>query len=148
MNRKYLVISGIFLITLGIISTSGAFAEKSAYKSGYDHGCDDVGLPPQDRYINQPEKGPGYHTKQFMKGYDDGYATCKEAGTTENAYYESNTAVDDSFNNRDSVVQPQQQYANTNQVGGCPQQIINGDCILTQGQETNNDFAQANRADN
>jgi hypothetical protein len=30
---------------------------KSPYESGYDHGCDDAGLSPSDRYINEPGKG-------------------------------------------------------------------------------------------
>lgn len=34
-----------------------------AYDSGYDHGCDDAGISNLgDRYINQPEKGPSFHT--------------------------------------------------------------------------------------
>jgi hypothetical protein len=28
---------------------------------------------PDDRYINQPEKGPSFHTNEFMRGYNDGY---------------------------------------------------------------------------
>ena len=26
---------------------------------------------PDDRYINQPGKGPSFHTEEFMSGYDD-----------------------------------------------------------------------------
>jgi hypothetical protein len=34
---------------------------KSPYESGYDHGCDDADISdPDDRYINQPEKGPSF----------------------------------------------------------------------------------------
>lgn len=29
-----------------------------------------------DRYINQPEKGPNFHTNEFMRGYNDGYDAC------------------------------------------------------------------------
>jgi hypothetical protein len=35
----------------------------SPYASGYDHGCDDADISDRDnRYINQPEKGPSFHT--------------------------------------------------------------------------------------
>jgi hypothetical protein len=37
---------------------------KSPYDSGYDHGCDDADISDSDnRYINQPEKGPSFHTE-------------------------------------------------------------------------------------
>ena len=29
-----------------------------------------------DRYINQPEKGPSFHTNEFMNGYNDGCGGC------------------------------------------------------------------------
>src|SRR5215211_5482130 len=54
---------------------------KSPYKSGYDHGCDDADISdPDDRYINQPEKGPSFHTNEFMDGYNDGYDACSSGG--------------------------------------------------------------------
>ena len=50
---------------------------KSPYESGYEHGCDDADISdPDDRYINQPEKGPSFHTNEFMRGYNDGYDEC------------------------------------------------------------------------
>ena len=52
-------------------------SSKSPYESGYDHGCDDADISdPDDRYINQPEKGPSFHTNEFMRGYNDGYDEC------------------------------------------------------------------------
>lgn len=43
----------------------------------YDHGCDDARISnPGDRYINQPEKGPAFHTGEFMQGYDAGFSAC------------------------------------------------------------------------
>lgn len=60
------------------------YASSSSYNSGYDHGCDDAGISdPGDRYINQPEKGPTFHTGEFMSGYDDGFSACSGAQTTE-----------------------------------------------------------------
>ena len=59
---------------------SYTFASKSPYDSGYDHGCDDAKISdPSDRYINQPEKGPSFHTDEFMNGYNDGYNTCSSS---------------------------------------------------------------------
>jgi hypothetical protein len=50
---------------------------KSPYDSGYDHGCDDAGISdPSDRYINEPGKGPRFHTNEFMQGYNAGYNAC------------------------------------------------------------------------
>lgn len=52
-------------------------SSNDPYDSGYDHGCDDASiLVPSDRYINQPEKGPSFHTDAFMQGYYDGYDAC------------------------------------------------------------------------
>jgi hypothetical protein len=64
-----------------ILSTQSMFtaygSESSPYESGYDHGCDDAGISnPSGRYINQPEKGPAFHTDEFMEGYNDGFDSC------------------------------------------------------------------------
>jgi hypothetical protein len=48
-----------------------------AYNSGYNHGCSDAKISDSSkRYINQPGKGPSYHTPDFMSGYNDGFETC------------------------------------------------------------------------
>ncbi len=50
---------------------------KSPFDSGYDHGCDDAQISdPSEQYINQPEKGPSYHTSEFMGGYYAGVDAC------------------------------------------------------------------------
>lgn len=55
---------------------------KSPYDSGYDHGCDDADISnPDDRYINQPEKGPSFHTDEFMDGYNSGFNACSGGST-------------------------------------------------------------------
>jgi hypothetical protein len=86
---------GVQILTLTVVAILGAtmiscqsifvvYASSSPYNSGYDHGCDDAGIPdPGDRYINQPEKGPTFHTGEFMSGYDDGFSACSGAQTTE-----------------------------------------------------------------
>lgn len=46
---------------------------------GYDHGCNDASISDfSNRYINQPEKGPSFHTDEFMLGYDAGYNACSD----------------------------------------------------------------------
>jgi hypothetical protein len=73
--------------SIGIFS---AFAsESSDYNSGYEHGCDDAGISdPGDRYINQPEKGPSFHTNDFMDGYDAGFNSCRSGGGDGDEFYQ------------------------------------------------------------
>jgi hypothetical protein len=52
-------------------------ANNLPYKSGYSHGCSDAKISETSkRYINQPGKGPSYHTSEFMRGYNDGFESC------------------------------------------------------------------------
>lgn len=52
-------------------------ANNLPYKSGYSHGCSDAKISDSSkRYINQAGKGPGYHTSEFMRGYNDGFEFC------------------------------------------------------------------------
>lgn len=54
-------------------------SQDNPYESGYDHGCDDAGISdPSERYINQPGKGPSFHTSSFMRGYNDGFGACSD----------------------------------------------------------------------
>ena len=54
-----------------------AYSSNDAYDSGHDHRCYDAGISnPDDRYINQPEKGPAFHTGRFMDGYNNGFNAC------------------------------------------------------------------------
>ena len=52
--------SAVFIsMILAVTTGSSGYASSDAYDSGYNHGCDDAGISdPDDRYINQPEKGP------------------------------------------------------------------------------------------
>lgn len=53
--------------------------KPSPYESGYAHGCSDAKISdPSKQYINQPGKGPTYHTDQFMDGYYNGFNVCSE----------------------------------------------------------------------
>lgn len=63
--------------------TGQTFAQSS-YDSGYDQGCDDAEIPnPARQYINQPEKGPSFHSDEFMEGYNDGYGDCYDPTITD-----------------------------------------------------------------
>ncbi len=87
INSFYYVTIGIFTILL--ISNPGfaSASSKGPYDSGYDHGCDDARISDSsDRYINQPEKGPSYHTSEFMNGYDAGFGSCSTASKLESTY--------------------------------------------------------------
>jgi hypothetical protein len=66
----------LFSSLIGGVYTS-TNASSDAYNSGYNHGCDDAEIfDVSKRYINQPEKGPSFHTETFMQGYYDGYDAC------------------------------------------------------------------------
>jgi hypothetical protein len=67
--------------------------EDGPYESGYNHGCDDARISdPSERYINQPGKGPSFHTGSFMNGYYDGFDACSDGvGDDNNA---ENNAVE------------------------------------------------------
>ncbi len=70
------------LITLLVISPYVSVNAESPYDSGYDHGCDDARISDSsDRYINQAEKGPSYHTSEFMNGYNAGISSCSSSFT-------------------------------------------------------------------
>ena len=43
----------------------------SAPTSGYSCGCSDAQISNSDRYINQPQKGPSYHSKAY-----EGFNSC------------------------------------------------------------------------
>ena len=59
-------------------------SSNSPYESGRDHGCDDAGISDvDDRYINQDEKGPSFHTNEFMRGYNSGYDDCSGGGSND-----------------------------------------------------------------
>ena len=78
---KYKLPLPVFFITYvlifsPLISSIPSYA-SSPYDSGYDHGCDDAGISDSlEQYINQPEKGPSYHTSEFMDGYYAGLNSC------------------------------------------------------------------------
>jgi hypothetical protein len=85
-KNYYFVTLGIFTILLISIPGFALASSNSSYDSGYDHGCDDARISdPSDRYINQPEKGPAYHTDEFMDGYYAGFDSCSGSSSVSNS---------------------------------------------------------------
>jgi hypothetical protein len=67
-----LVLIVVILIQLGQYTYA-----ISGYDSGYNHGCDDAKVAdPSQRYINQPDKGPNFHSDPFMQEYKSGFNSC------------------------------------------------------------------------
>ena len=82
MEKRTKIISFTMVVLMGflLVSQLQQFANASSnspYESGRDHGCNDAGISDaDDRYINQDEKGPSFHTNEFMRGYNNGYDEC------------------------------------------------------------------------
>jgi hypothetical protein len=77
-----------FAFCILLFALFGQSYAQSPYDSGYDRGCDDAYMPnPARQYINQPEKGPSFHSDEFMEGYNDGYGDCYDP-----TFYENNGA--------------------------------------------------------
>jgi hypothetical protein len=72
-------------------------SESSPYDSGYDHGCDDAGRSESDKYINQPERGPSFHTQEFMNGYYAGLNACSSGGSSSGGGFEQSRPTDGQF---------------------------------------------------
>ena len=68
----------ILIVLVAILIQLGQYTcAISGYDSGYNHGCDDAKVAdPSQRYINQPEKGPNFHSDAFMQGYKSGFNSC------------------------------------------------------------------------
>ena len=88
-----IVVIGSTIISQTALNVSVVYASESLpYDSGRDQGCDDAGISDSnDRYINQPEKGPSLHTEEFMAGYYDGFNNC---GGGRDREFEDSTADD------------------------------------------------------
>jgi hypothetical protein len=75
MNKAIIIWIAIFATVGAPLSVTYA-SNEDPYDSGYNQGCDDAGLSPSDTYINEPGKGPSFHTDEFMSGYRDGFQEC------------------------------------------------------------------------
>lgn len=137
MNKTIFSVIALVAIMMTMIATTptSAFAKNEggpkAYDSGFNHGCSDAHIyVASDRYINQDEKGPAYHSQDFMDGY---YAGFKECG------YDNGVLIDNSNVDDHSNQQEQNQAAYTHQNGSCPGILLIGDCNI--GQQSRNNFA-------
>jgi hypothetical protein len=84
MKIQYIVFGSVLLLSIFSTTTFSppGYSSSDAYDSGYDHGCDDAGISdPNNRYINQPDKGPAFHTDDFMEGYHEGFNDCPSTDT-------------------------------------------------------------------
>jgi hypothetical protein len=76
--RIVFILSVIAISTLIVLIPLARASKDDPYQSGYDHGCEDAGISDPERYINQPGKGPSFHTSSFMRGYNDGLDACSD----------------------------------------------------------------------
>jgi hypothetical protein len=94
---RCLTISLLVCTIIFLVPYSNA-SSKSPYDSGYDHGCDDAKISDlDDRYINQPEKGPSFHTNEFMRGYNDGYDACSNDNSNSDSGDETDGCFDEGY---------------------------------------------------
>jgi hypothetical protein len=74
--RSKLTFAAALIISAASLGIQSAIAKGTPYDAGYSHGCSDAKLTFSERYINQPGKGPSFHTQEFMSGYNRGFSTC------------------------------------------------------------------------
>lgn len=72
-----LLIMSVLALGLHMQQVNALSPTKSPFGPGYKHGCNDSRISNfSERYINQPGKGPSFHTDEFMRGYDTGFNVC------------------------------------------------------------------------
>jgi hypothetical protein len=79
MKTELAIATALVIVTAASSSfmiVQSVMAKGTPFQAGYDHGCSDAKLRITDRYINQPSKGPSFHTGEFMNGYNAGFSTC------------------------------------------------------------------------
>lgn len=75
MKIKVAIIAVLVIVAASLGIQTG-LGKETPYDIGYQHGCSDAKLPFSERYINQPGKGPSFHTPEFMGGYHAGFNAC------------------------------------------------------------------------
>jgi hypothetical protein len=105
-NRKYVITCSIslgILTLLTMLSPLGQQIYAAAHTSGYNHGCSDAQISdPSERYINQPEKGPSFHSDAFMQTYNEGFDACS-SDSNSNTNSNSNDNSDSSSGDSNSI---------------------------------------------
>ena len=90
------VVALILVAAASLCTMQGIMAKKGTpFQAGYNHGCSDAKVTFSARYINQPGKGPSFHTQEFMNGYNRGFSTCssgKASAVSSNVGSSSNTS--------------------------------------------------------
>src|SRR5918912_1806054 len=74
--RTQFTFAVVLIVSAASLGIQYAIAKGTPYDSGYSHGCSDAKLTFSERYINQPGKGPSFHTQKFMSGYNAGFSAC------------------------------------------------------------------------
>jgi hypothetical protein len=83
MKLRSIVAVAVTIVSLVVILNAGsALAASSGYESGYNHGVSDAKSSGQ-MYISQPGKGFEFHSKQFVKGYIDGWCATTGGGSSD-----------------------------------------------------------------
>lgn len=80
-----ILLFSVLMLSIVTFALPSYASGNDPYDSGYYHGCDDVGISDSsERYINQPEKGPSFHTNAFMNGYYAGFDACSNNSDSNN----------------------------------------------------------------
>jgi hypothetical protein len=96
----------VLLALLVVQLNPSAYSSSDAYDSGYDHGCDDAGISNSDeRYINQPDKGPAFHTGRFMDGYNIGFDSCSRTNESSPSSSASSSSSENESESSSSQIQ-------------------------------------------
>jgi len=74
--RTQFTFAVVLIVSAASLGIQNAIAKGTPYDAGYSHGCSDAKLSFSARYINQPDKGPSFHTQEFMSGYNAGFSAC------------------------------------------------------------------------
>ena len=128
-HNYHFVIFGMFTFLLISIPGSALGSSKSPYESGYDHGCDDAGISDSsDRYINQPEKGPSFHTSEFMDGYNSGFNSCSSS----NNNYNSQSGNDRQSSSRSNQPSSEECVNDVNEFGEFASNFLPGSKVVTK----------------
>lgn len=135
-KRFHYLVFTIFSTLLLSIPGSAMASSKSPYDSGYDHGCDDATISdPSERYINQPEKGPSFHTSEFMDGYYSGVENCSSDNDSSYNYEEDQNYAEEYSNDNTyeySYEEPKENYREDYVENTNPNQDFRPLCNLLQ----------------
>lgn len=109
-----------------------AVIAKSPYDSGYDHGCNDARISnPSQQYINQPEKGPSYHTSEFMNGYYAGISSC--GGNSGGNNYQEPQQPRSNQGFKETLNECKEDFSSARGLSDTIDTVLGGACIVAGG---------------